>query len=138
MNTNREDKNQFEEQCLFSLPMTINKFMEFQPIEENNFTKTWKYLKSNKIKSKKNRLNPAIIQSNDDLLHIFPFIISLKENHKVAKYGGIFTLNDIFSLLKISVTKNNEISFKLTCKQNQPLQKEFIIETLLFLFTKNC
>lgn len=113
----------------FPLPITINKFMEFKPIDTTTFQKQWRSLKINCLMSEPLPLDRHILMITDDLIRYFPFITDIspkilnrsfdfiEKNNKNSKgnfkktnskktfkanqrkWGGMFTINGLKDFL---------------------------------------
>jgi len=131
----------------FPLPITVNKFMEFKPIDSTVFKSKWRSFYENITMSEPLPFDRHILQIPLDLQRYFPFIIDLnssslkknvKKEKKSLKFGGFFTINgEKDFLLKIRLIEDQFICFELTDNEEKGDFSHKILDTLCYIFCRN-
>jgi len=129
----------------FLLPTTINKFMEFKPIDsEESFRMRWSFRKATALRTEEIELDPSIIGNSHDFKKYFSYLIDLKPKNEYdyvqgknsIKFAGVFDLDvpNYEYMLKIVALPNNKVIFQIVCFEENEGTAKFILRTLAFLF----
>lgn len=132
----------------FSVPTTINKFIENRPSTIKEFRLKWRERQSNMIRTEAIALNPKMAKVHTDFKKYFENLIDLKPHKEYDHMNGAGNYNMgavlYFShtneeyLLKIIVQPDKRAVFKLTCDDDSEgvnaNVEEYLIQTLIFLF----
>lgn len=127
---------------MINIPITLNKFFQSETITKEQFKSKWSKLLcvfSSELLSS----NRKIANKIEDYQKYFEFLIKLNEEqinkNSKKKLGGRFYLN--FSqnsfLIKVILIGDRKIIIKVASeKEEDSLMKEYILDTLVYLFCK--
>lgn len=130
------------QKIVFPLPSTINKYMEFEPLDKFMFKRRWSLCQGNIIMNIP--LKYDYLTFGNDIKKYYPFLIELnepsrKEKNKseskpYKKWGGVFSINEIYeNLIKIIIFENF-IIFQISVENGNRDLSEKVLETLCFIF----
>ncbi|KAL4486172.1 hypothetical protein ABPG72_012225 [Tetrahymena utriculariae] len=121
-----------------AIPIALNKFMIFQPIDQMQFRQKWLNFKTSYIYNEPREINERFIKNLSDIKRYFECMIELNNRQRPlrSRYGVSFRINGVEQfLMKICLVGNSKLTFKIATYDQYKDVAEHLCNYLCFIFT---
>ncbi|EAS05921.3 endo-1,4-beta-xylanase xylA, putative (macronuclear) [Tetrahymena thermophila SB210] len=121
-----------------AIPIALNKFMIFQPIDQMQFRQKWLNFKTSYIYNEPREINERFIKNLSDIKRYFECMIELNNRQRPlrSRYGVSFRINGVGQfLMKICLVNNSKLTFKIATYDQYKDVAEYLCNYLCFIFT---